>query len=500
MSRTEYIIIQAGGLGSRLKHLTANKPKAIVSVNNLPMIFHLFRKFPDRHFIVIGDYKKDVLDRYLAAFADVRYLTVGTDGQKGTCSGIRNALGLVPPGERFMLIWSDLVLGQNFNIPEDGCDYLGISGTFPCRWSYRGNRFVEESSYEDGVAGLFIFNDKATIKDVPDNGEFVRWLQGRNVDFNRLVLADTVEYGLLEKIKPIESGKCRPFNSMTVKDGAIIKEGIDEQGKKLAVREKNWYKRVLSLGVPIPEIYSFEPFSMEFIDGHNIFEYRDFTEEQKTSILKSIMDGLKEIHKNDRQFADRFSMHRAYFTKTFDRLSKIRDLVPFANDRTINVNGRECRNVFYHIDEIRERISRIRCDRFSLIHGDCTFSNMMLRQGKDPVFIDPRGYFGDCELVGDPNYDWSKLYYSVVGNYDMFNLGRFRLSIGESSVNLYIDSNGWEKIEGAFIENLPDEIQMEDVRFIHALIWLSLTTYAWDDYDSICGAFYNGIYYLEETL
>ena len=33
-----------------------------------------------------------------------------------------------------------------------------------------------------------------------------------------------------------------------------------------------------------------------------------------------------------------------------------------------------------------------------------------------------------------------------------------------------------------------------------AITWLSLTTYAWEDYDSICGAFYNGLYYLEEAL
>ena len=500
MSQVEYIIIQAGGLGSRLKHLTVNKPKAIVSINNLPMIFHLFRKFPDKHFIIIGDYKKEVLDKYLMVFANVKYLTVDTDGHKGTCSGISKAIEFVPPGERFMLIWSDLVLGPDFKFPTDCLNYLGISGTFLCRWSYKDNEFTEESSYEDGVAGLFIFNDKKIIENVPDSGEFVKWLQGMRINFKRLILADTVEYGLLEKIKPLEYGKCRPFNSLTVKDGVVIKEGIDDQGRSLAVREKNWYKHVMSLGVSIPEIFSFEPLSMEAIDGCNIFEYRNLPEEQKRIILKSIMEELNTIHSHDCQFVDRFSMNKAYFMKTFDRLSKIRDLVPFANDKIIKVNGKNCRNVFYHIDEVRKRVSMIKCDHFSLIHGDCTFSNIMLKQGKKPVFIDPRGYFGDCELIGDPNYDWSKLYYSVVGNYDMFNLGRFKLIIGESSVELEIDSNGWENMEDTFINNLPSNICIEDVVFIHALIWLSLTTYAWDDYDSICGAFYNGIYYLEDTL
>jgi len=27
---------------------------------------------------------------------------------------------------------------------------------------------------------------------------------------------------------------------------------------------------------------------------------------------------------------------------------------------------------------------------------------------------------------------------------------------------------------------------------ILGIIWMSLTTYAWDDYDKICGAFYKG--------
>ena len=58
-----YIIVQAGGLGSRLGKLTRNKPKAIVPVENRPIIFHLFERYPNAHFIIIGDYRYDVLER-----------------------------------------------------------------------------------------------------------------------------------------------------------------------------------------------------------------------------------------------------------------------------------------------------------------------------------------------------------------------------------------------------------------------------------------------------
>ena len=38
------------------------------------------------------------------------------------------------------------------------------------------------------------------------------------------------------------------------------------------------------------------------------------------------------------------------------------------------------------------------------------------------------------------------------------------------------------------------------MKLLHAIIYLSLTTYAWEDYDSICGAFYKGLLLLDEAM
>ena len=139
-------------------------------------------------------------------------------------------------------------------------------------------------------------------------------------------------------------------------------------------------------------------------------------------------------------------------------------------------------------------------DEFKLIHGDCTFSNIILKDDSIPVLIDPRGYFGTTELFGDPAYDWAKLYYSLYSNYDSFNLKKFLLKINENSVELDIKSNNWEMLEDDFFNLIGDEANRKQMKLLLAIIWLSLTTYAWEDYDSICGAFYNGVYYLEEAL
>lgn len=493
----EYIIVQAGGKGTRLEHLTANKPKALVPVGNLPMLFHLFRKYPDKRFIIIGDYHKEVLRKYLRCFADVNYILVEAEGT-GTCGGLKAAMSKLPTETPFMLIWSDLVLPASYKIPEERGNYIGISQTFSCRYSFKDNVFKEEASVEHGVAGMFIFEDKAVVSDVPDSGEFVRYLTDKNIDFRETGLAETCEFGLLSVYGQLPQEKCRPFNRITEKDGIITKEGIDEQGKQLAVRERNWYRYASEKAfTAIPKLYGLDPISMEKIDGKNIYEYGMLPYEQKKKILSGIVEKLNELHSLHTCKSDSFSVWEAYLKKTLSRLHKVRDLIPMADEEYIVVNGRKCRNVYRFASELERRMLKYDCDSFSFIHGDCTFSNIMLRSDNTPVFIDPRGYFGNTELFGDKAYDWAKLYYSVRGNYDRFNLKQFRLEITDS-IKLDIESNHWEDMENDFFDMI--DTPKETLRMLHAIIWLSLTTYAWQDYDSICGAFYNGIYYLEEVL
>ncbi|MBR1866362.1 MAG: hypothetical protein IJ801_07640 [Lachnospiraceae bacterium] len=299
-----------------------------------------------------------------------------------------------------MLIWSDLILPESFELPpgydvsdEEKPDrnYIGISRTFPCRWKYEDGMFAERSSTRQGVAGFFLFRDKACLEGLPDSGELVRWMQERELSFDEWSLAGTREFGLLEEYEKLEQVKCRPFNRIVVEGDVLIKEAVDQQGESLAARECAGYKKAME-----------------------------------------------------------------------------------------------------------KRLEAIPCDRFCFLHGDCTFSNLMLRENGQPVLIDPRGYFGFTQLYGDARYDWAKLYYSIVGNYDRFNLKKFCLDILEDQVMLEIESNGWEDMEEDFFELTG--ASKEEIRLLHAVIWLSLTTYAWQDYDSICGAFYNGLYYLEEVL
>ncbi len=505
----EYILVQAGGKGTRLEYLTRNKPKALVPIDNLPMLFYLFKKYPDKKFVIIADYKGEVMREYLSSFADVKYQVVDASGT-GTCGGVKQAIDLIPDHEPFMLIWSDLILSDDFTLPEEyekhgipEHDYVGLSETFSCRWKYENGTFKEERSAEFGVAGFFLFTDKKKIKGVPESGELVRWISEHGLSFKTIGLAGTKEFGLLEEYEKLPQAKCRPFNRISVENDILIKEPIDSQGEKLAKREAAWYEKARLLNIPVlPQIHDIAPLKMEYIKGRNIYDC-DFDYETKKSILSTLIRALKSLHESERVNADSFSIEEAYFNKTMDRLSKIQELIPYARNREIVVNGRKCRNIYFHKRDLQKKIERLKanCDQFAFIHGDCTFSNLMVREDNSPVLIDPRGYFGFTELYGDVRYDWAKLYYSVMGNYDQFNLKRFRLVIGdtpEEGIQLNIKSNHWEDLENVFFEMTGAD--REEIKLLHAVIWLSLTTYAWQDYDSVCGAFYNGLYYLEEIL
>ncbi len=503
----EYIVVQAGGKGSRMQSLTRNKPKALVPVDNLPMIFHLLKKYSKKKFIIIGDYKYDVLEKYLAAFADVDYTMVcaAVGGGTGTCAGIGKALKYIPEHKEFALIWCDLILADDYQFPKEKGNYIGIAKDFPCRWSFRDGKLFEEKSSDAGVAGYFVFEDKKVLEGVPCSGELVRWMKDKNLKLKEQPLWHTREYGLYSEWEKLPKIRCRPFNRMEKTDNKIIKHPIDRQGMELAAREEAWYRKVQSFSgrfhhLNIPKIYSCGPLTMEYIQGRNLYEYVDIPYDQKAEILKRMVECLDEIHDLDSSTADKDSFYEAYIGKTMSRLEKVRKLIPFAECETIKINGRTCRNIFYQWEIVEKEISKYIPDKFVLLHGDCTFSNIILKDDKYPVLFDPRGYFGNTQFYGDEAYDWVKLYYSIISNYDQFNLKRFTLDIQENEVYLQIESSHWEDMEDEFFRLLGKKVSRKQMKMLLAIIWLSLTTYSWEDYDSICGAFYQGVVYLEEAL
>lgn len=497
-----HVIIQAGGKGTRLESLTRNKPKCLVPVKNKPLIFWALEAFKDYKVHVICDYQKEPLKKYLGVYATEFDITITDADGKGTISGIRKVLDqYVPEAEPVLIVWCDLLFEKDFELPLFVLEYsqkfnwVGLSSSFPCRWSFINGEFVHQASSSQGVAGVFLLKNKEELEDLPREGAFVPWVQSKKIQFKEFYLENVVEVGTLSAFTAQNGSICRPFNEVIFNKETVTKRAVTEYGKNISNFEIDWYKKVKELGFDkVPKIFSYQPLVMERIQGKNIWEFNCLTKSEKIEILHLIISTIKQLHDLGGEVpANLNDLEETYITKTFSRLGKIEELVPFAKEEYIKINGKYYKNIFYDKAALKSTLSDFYPSSFRLIHGDVTFSNMLYDRVKRNLFlIDPRGYFGKTKFYGDPDYDWAKLYYSIVGNYDQFNRKNFALDIQTRGVEIEILSNNWSDMENYFFDSLPG-VSRRKIKALHAVIWLSLTTYAWEDYDSICGAFYKGI-------
>ena len=510
MKTPNQVIVQAGGKGTRLGSLTQNKPKCLVPIHGKPLLYHLFEIYPESTFQIIGDYQSDVVETYLSVIPpQINFNFIKASGN-GTGSGISQALKNINDDEDILLVWCDLLLGGSyldFESLELDKPQIGLSRSFPCRWSlnYDG-KLVHEASEERGVAGFFRFPNKSLISDIPESAEFVRWLSHKNLDFQIVYLDNSKELGTTKAYQAEQANQShtRFFNQLECKTDRVVKRCIDPNYQHLISNECYWYEYVQSQQYQqIPKIYSTEPLTLEKSEGYHPFEVDSQDIKQTENILDSAIQALQQLHQLDEQPACVESVKSNYIDKTRQRVETIEPLIKGFELETITVNGLQCRNPFHQrhswiFAQIQEYLSKTQ-GSFRPIHGDPTFSNMLYsNQRAEVVLFDPRGYFGKTKIFGDPDYDWAKLYYSVVGNYDAFNRREFVLyDHGLGDYIVYLKPSSYRQIAEKLRKNLPNPSRVE---LLHALIWLALTSYASDDIDSVRSAFYLGIYYLEKTL
>lgn len=499
------VIIQAGGKGSRLEQYSWNKPKCLVPVDGKPLLYHTFDAFPGARFIVVLDYKRDIVTRFFSVFrAEVPVEVVEVAGGRGNLSGIAEALALVPEGSPVTVVWCDLRFSEPVTIGAADAIEVATTEAFPCRWSFGPDgAIVEKRSDTTGIIGLFAFPDRSWLAEAPRDGEFVAWLATTAQPVRRVAIDTVLEIGTVAALteKWSAGGHARFFNEVRIEPDRVVKIARVADFAPLLAAETRWYHRAETLGFRhIPQRFGDDPLTLERIHGRHPFDF-EARDRGKGEALARIFAGLEEMHALDGGPAVPGVARAVYLTKTIDRLRYVRALLPeMTEQETLRINGIACRNILHprHAGLLEAVVAEAEPKLFTFAHGDPTFSNILMRASGDPVFIDPRGQFGTSWFLGDPAYDWAKLYYSVVGDYDSFNRRQFVMEMDAQGVELQIKSNGWHHLRGMFREALGERLR--NVRILHALIWLSLSGYVQDDYDSILGAYFNGLSMLEDAL
>ncbi len=504
-ARRHFVIVQAGGRGSRLRHHTWNKPKCLVSIHGKPILYHLFDRFPGASFIVIGDYLYEQLEAYIGLNPPVNSTSLVRATGGGTCAGIAEALQAVPGGSEVTLVWSDLYLKIAPDRPDTRRPVMYATSAFACRWSLDSEGVLRErTSDQRGVPGLFHFNAPEELPLVPLEGEFVRWWS-ENISRFSVVHHDELEelgdFATIEKLNDRE-GFSRFFNEVRIDQETVTKTVVDPKFESLQKNELDWYRSVHQLGFKrVPRLLGERPLRLQRIKGSHAFQLADLTTRERRAVVMNYIDALDSLHRLEQVVARAEDADVVYIEKTQQRVSSVARIIPGVDSKTVTVNGRKCRNPFaVESPTFWGEISRVLAPKiFCPIHGDPTFSNSLVDHNLSVWFIDPRGYFKDPGIHGDALYDFAKLYYSAVGSYDSFNRRKFKLYVDGSSIEVLMEDNAFASItQDMFREYFSSDLQK--IKIIHGLLWLSLTGYVRDDIDSIIGAFYLGLYWLEDGL
>ena len=193
-------------------------------------------------------------------------------------------------------------------------------------------------------------------------------------------------------------------------------------------------------------------FEMEKINGiplTKIFLSGDLN----TTLLQHVLNSIERIHKSATP-DDSIDIYKNYARKLNKRFKEF--------DYTVFPDYLETYNKIIQFLDSYEFDMR---GNNSVIHGDPVFTNIMINQFGKIKFIDMRGKIDDeLTIFGDQNYDWAKLYQSLIG-YDEI--------LDDKLIN-HEYKNNLIKIFETFIINKFDEQTMINIKYITASLLFSL--------------------------
>jgi hypothetical protein len=279
-------------------------------------------------------------------------------------------------------------------------------------------------------------------------------------------------FSVWKKIKR-NQGYGSSFNNLYLLKDKLKKEAKTSYGITKIKKEIMFYKYVQKHNcLPMPEFLdeSCISYTMRYLPDYkplfHLFPY--FSEEKKIDVLQRIHSNLEILHKTEIQIVSHEIYKKAIYAEMIDKLEKryeeIKDIVKDFNFIK-SVNGIPIRSFQDNLSLLRKAASDFieNKENFMLtpIHGDCQFNNILYCIEKDDiVFIDPRGYFGDHDLYGLPEYDFAKVKFALSG-YDAFDAKEVtNLAISGSSLLLEIPMLSNPLAKNDFISQLVVSIWM----------------------------------------
>jgi hypothetical protein len=248
------------------------------------------------------------------------------------------------------------------------------------------------------------------------------------------------------------------FNKITAKDNSIIKEGP----KSLLQGELYFYQHIPEIISDLfPKLIGYYEsqntifLHIELINGCNLSNLL-INKKLTHQHMKDLDDILTRIH-NASNIDDSITQNTVaeFYKNKFLQRFKLHNYPESALIKEIILK-------FLKIYTTRIRITPV-------IHGDYWLSNIIITPNGDYKLIDMRGCIGNClSLAGDPNYDYAKLYQSILGyDYVLYDkIENYDTEYKESLLTYYKRLLGAKKIAFEDIHLLTIMLILGNIPFI----------------------------------
>lgn len=494
------VLIPSAGLGTRLGEFSKNLNKALVSIDNKPVISHVIEKFPKHIEIVVAlGHKSNVLKDYLQmAHSDRKITFVQIENYCGPGSGLGLTIleckrHLQCP---FVFCPNDTVILEE--IPEPNCNWVGYA----------------ETKQENKYRTLKI--DEATVNEISEKGADLSTKVNSYIglagikDYDQFW--DSMEEG--RKYGSIKIGESYGLNEMITKDILVSSrkftwfdtgnlESLQYAKKQLAspnapeILEKQdeaiWFvngrvikynkdanfilnrvSRALDLKGFVPEITS---------NTENMYCYRMLTGQVMSKctnkkVFKSLLKYLQSFWSSSQLETFNKEEFQSTCRKFYE--DKTRKRVALYFDRFSEQDGFDVINGVT-VPSLESLLSKVNWKDLQegapvQFHGDLHFENILVSETGDFYLLDWRQDFGGNMQYGDIYYDLAKILHGLIISHELINKEMFSIEHIDNIVtfdfhrkNCLVDN---EKDFFKFIEN--NGYNPNKVRLLTALIFLNI--------------------------
>ena len=516
------VLIPSAGLGTRLGNLSKNINKALVSVNNKPVISHVIEKFPkDVEIVVALGHKGALVRDYLEIGHDDRTIQfVDIDPYCGPGSGLgftvlqckdllqcpfvfcpndTLVLEKIPAPSENWMGYAEVENNENYrslqvedDVVKKLCEKSEGIGTKP----YIGLAGINDykkfwNLMESGVQyGSIVVGESYGLRGLIESGDTViskkfTWYDAGNLEFlekARTAFRQKDAPEILEKPneaiwfvnkKVIKYSEDTDFISDRVERVKHIRRYVPE----IVAQKKHMYAYRMIRGTTMSKAIT-RPLFTDFLSWVGEFWEAKVLDDEKEKEFKS---ACFRFYKNKTE------------QRVFQYFSRFRQ-----NDNKETING-------VKVPKVSDLLKKVDWKDLSegtpvRYHGDLHFENILVAENGKLFMLDWRQNFSGLKGYGDIYYDFAKILHGLIVSHELVNKEQYIIEHDGGIVNFDIlRKQKLVECEQLFEKFIVDSgYDYNKVRILTALVFLNISPLHHYPYSEFL--FYLGKYYLHDSL